>query len=306
MNLPPVIRIEPASSCNLRCIHCPTGLGKSPNGIMSLELFNKILVELKSNLDHVSTVVLYHGGEPLLNINLFEFISQLKSAGIKKIKIVTNGKLFTDTICQRIVESGLDEIEISLDGLSQDESREIRKRSEPQKIINGINYLIQQRKKLQSSIKITISTTQFIEDYHTDYNEIRKAPIPGWLNEYKNNGVEIKSNWAIQWPGGFPSDSTIVHHPLYYTPPKNCSLLSETMTVRANGDVVVCCFDLTSLEVIGNVEAQSMHEIWNSIKYEDFRKKFLLGKYQKPCDTCFIVTGPKYLGKNKLLEVISE
>ena len=306
MNLPAVIRIEPASSCNLRCLHCPTGLGKSPNGIMSIELFNKILVEIKSNVEHISTVVLYHGGEPLLNNNLFEFISKLKLAGIKKIKIVTNGKLFTETICERIVKSGLDEIEISLDGLNQDESREIRKRSDPQKIINGINDLIEQRKKLMSLIKITISTTQFIEDYHTNYNEIKKAPIPVWLKEYKNNGVDIKSNWAIQWPGGYPSDSTIIHHPIYNTPPKNCSLLSETMTVRANGDVVVCCFDLTSLEVIGNVENHSMHEIWNSTKYEDFRKSFSLGNYQKPCDTCFVVTGPKYLGKSKLLEVISK
>jgi len=46
---PKVIRIEPSATCNLSCIHCPTGSYSNPvKGIMSKELFLKIKNEIKN------------------------------------------------------------------------------------------------------------------------------------------------------------------------------------------------------------------------------------------------------------------
>jgi MoaA/NifB/PqqE/SkfB family radical SAM enzyme len=44
---PKVLRIEPASKCNLGCVHCPTGTIEMKRGIMSLDIFQKILIEIK-------------------------------------------------------------------------------------------------------------------------------------------------------------------------------------------------------------------------------------------------------------------
>ena len=73
------------------------------------------------------------------------------------------------------------------------------------------------------------------------------------LEKYLEKGINIKSNWAVQWPGGHPRSSQVVYEETIGEKPKKCSLLDETLTIRSNGDVVVCCYDLTSLKVMGNL-----------------------------------------------------
>ncbi len=298
---PPVVRIEPASSCNLRCKHCPTGLGASPKGILSLELFNKILNELEENIEDISTVVLYHGGEPLLNSNLVFFIAQLKNIGVKKIKIVTNGKLLTDEKCLELVLSGLDEIEISLDGNGPLDSEAIRSRSQTSFTLAAIKTLQSQKKTNRSKLKITVSSTQFIDDFPEEDWRSKVPPIPEWLKELMENEIEIKTNWAIQWPGGFPKASKVIFEDSKASKPTSCSLLEETLTIRSNGDVVVCCYDLTSLNVVGNVFETSISEVLNSRKLEEFKSNFQNQIYSSPCDSCAVVTGKRFLGKNLLI-----
>ncbi len=298
---PPVIRIEPASSCNLRCKHCPTGLGASPKGLLSKELFLKILKQLEDHISEISTVVLYHGGEPLLNPEIFYFIKELKKIRIKKIKMVTNGKLLDRARIIETIHSGLDEIEISLDGLSATDSNGIRRRSEATEILDSILVLNDLKIKNKINLKITISTTQFVDDYKTDFTNIGKSPTPSWLKEFIEKGIHIKSNWAVQWPGGFPKSNQVVYEETIEEKPEKCNLLDETLTIRSSGDVVVCCYDLTSLKVMGNVENNSILEILESQEYRKFKKNFGNKIYEKPCNTCAIVTGNKYLGKSLLM-----
>jgi radical SAM protein with 4Fe4S-binding SPASM domain len=301
MNLPPVIRIEPASSCNLRCKHCPTGLGKSPSGIMEKSLFDKIFLEISNYKSEISMIVLYHGGEPLLNTNLTYFIKQIKTLGLKT-KIVTNGKLLDSAKSLSLIQSGLDQIEISLDGLSPEESEDIRVRSDAKVTLRAIHEIWELKKIQNSSIDITISTTQFIDDYGYSYIN-KQAPIPGWLREELPPQVRVKSTWAIQWPGAYPSNDHVIYEQKLQHKPKACSLLDETLTIRANGDVVACCYDLTSMKTLGNVNDKSLIEIVSSDLYLKFRSNFYSGIFEGPCSTCAVVTGKKFLGKRQLLEV---
>lgn len=136
--LPPVIRIEPASACNLRCRHCPTGVTAMRRGLMSDALFKKILREISKNIPPLRVAVLYHGGEPLLNPRLPEMISDLKAVGMPQVKLVTNGMYLTGDLVERIVSSGLDHIEVSLDGESAEESDDVRIRSSAKLILSNI------------------------------------------------------------------------------------------------------------------------------------------------------------------------
>lgn len=102
--LPEVVRIEPASTCNLRCIHCPTGTNRSVNrGVMSEETFGIVLRNLGELKLRVG--VMYDGGEPFLNKHIFEWIGAIKSMGVGFVKTVTNGMLMTDDMLIRVMES---------------------------------------------------------------------------------------------------------------------------------------------------------------------------------------------------------
>ena len=55
--------------------------------------------------------------------------------------------------------------------------------------------------------------------------------------------------------------------------PKPCKDLYRSMWVYWNGDVVPCCYDLTGKEILGNVNQNTLEEIWNGECYASFRKR---------------------------------
>ena len=161
-DLPEVVRIEPASTCNLRCIHCPTGIDRSrTRGVMTEETFGIVLRNLRKLKPRV--VVMYHGGEPFLNKQIFKWISTIKSMGVGFVKTVTNGMLMTDDMLIRVVESGLDSIEFSIDGQSPEENNAIRIGCDYHKVSNIIKSLIRIKgERGNDKPAIFISNTQFV------------------------------------------------------------------------------------------------------------------------------------------------
>lgn len=127
MRIPRVVRIEPSAKCNLSCRHCPTGTIEMSRGVMSNEVFERCLDFIR--YDEVKVIVLYHGGEPLLNKDFYLMVNRIKKS--RKdilIKTVSNGVALTKANANKLIFSGIDEVEFSLDGLSFVENDYIRVR----------------------------------------------------------------------------------------------------------------------------------------------------------------------------------
>jgi radical SAM protein with 4Fe4S-binding SPASM domain len=285
MKFPKVVRIETSGLCNLKCVHCPTGTVKMNRGIMKNVLFNKIFKEINDNVDSVKVVVLYHGGEPLIDVHLTKRIKMLKKIGVEKVKIVSNG-MFIDTVASEIIKSGLDEIEVSLDGRSQDECEIIRRGCNYKRIVNNIKILDCLKKSMESQTPvINIVSTQF------DTGE-----FPTHLrDEFVNCDVNFSVFRAILW------QDMVVDYDMFdviYEENKDnvevCDHLESTFTIRWNGDVVPCCYDLTSLCVLGNVNVSTIGEILNSDEYSYMRDSIKTKRYNKLCSKCYLVA--KYRG----------
>ena len=198
-------------------------------------------------------------------------------------------------------------IEVSLDGLSEEDSDQIRRRSESISVINNVNKLYEYSEMKGGKVKVQVATTQFVEDYSLDFNNLGPAPVPEYLERLFMPRINVKSTWAIQWPGQYPSDSKVVFRepkPVFSGAP-SCSLLNDTITIRANGDVVVCCYDLTSLHIVGNVKEQFLDEIWASEEYKNFRESFIKQNFREPCKSCSVVVGRGFLSKQKSLAIVN-
>lgn len=125
---PFMLLIDPASVCQLQCPMCPTGLDNAGRGpapgkrwraraLMSRELFDALLAELGHALYFV---LLYNWGEPLLNRDLTYFVRRLAERDIAS-EVHTNLSLpLSDEFIDRLVDSGLDRLEASIDGFSQE------------------------------------------------------------------------------------------------------------------------------------------------------------------------------------------
>ena len=304
---PRVIRIEPSMVCNLRCRHCLTGINPvkiTPNSIMKLRVFHRIVEEIRK-AGTIKVAVLYHGGEPFINKNLFQMINILKWVNIKFIKIVTNGMLIQKTDVENIVDSGLSSIEFSLDGLSPKENNQIRIGSDCYKVLDIIKELIELKKEKRSNTpKIFIANTQIPKE------EIIKKNIPisppkyilDYLAKYKKE-VEFKCVYMIGWPGfDIKNKYKFVKQPSSLSQANSCDHIINTITIRSNGDVVPCCYDIASQYVIGNILKSTLKDIWNNEKYLILRKSIAEKKYLSLCRNCAVVKPQLHLCKIKKYE----
>ena len=113
--LPPqCIDIESAAICDLACPHCFREYLITPDKIMSMELFNKIIKEIKSL--EIPSIKLNWRGEPLLNPNLIQMIKLAKKNGVIDVSINTNATTLDLKKSSEILDSGLDYIIFSFDG----------------------------------------------------------------------------------------------------------------------------------------------------------------------------------------------
>ena len=109
---PPVcLYLEVTNRCNLLCETCPrTFEALEPPADMSWELFTKIVDEYED----IARVVLHGVGEPMLVKDLPRMIRYLKARGIY-VLFNTNGTLLAPRKRREIIDTGLDELRVSLD-----------------------------------------------------------------------------------------------------------------------------------------------------------------------------------------------
>ena len=193
------------------------------------------------------------------------------------------------------MRSGLDLIQFSLDADDGVTNDKIRARSSFARILGNIRLLAEANRRAGMPLKICITTIQF--KTRDQVSSDCAAPVPGWLRDARRDFPEITfvPAWATPWPAWRPDARfEIVADPAPYTPPKSCSSIDETLTIRADGTVVACCYDLLSKSDLGNVMEQDLSEIWNGA-HAEFSGRFANGDFPSPCNTCTQVSGRRYL-----------
>lgn len=294
---PRVLRIEPASLCNLACSHCPTGTVDMDRGVMCNVVFERVLAEIDRNKDYIKVIVLYHGGEPFLNPNFYKMVAQIKSINNNFfIKTVSNGMALTKKNAENILSSGIDSIEFSLDGESSEESQYVRVKSNTEITIKNIKWLLSLKKSRDvAKPDIYIATTQFLRD--KNMAELLGEPaVPAWLAQLFDGEISgYKSTYAIKWPYMGNSGKFDFAKPVGGSDSDECDQIINTLTVRADGSVVPCCYDLTSKLVMGNIIKESLADIWNGQQYLMLRQSIKSKNYISICATCAVVRPPVYL-----------
>ena len=76
-----------------------------------------------------------------------------------------------------------------------------------------------------------------------------------------------------------------------------CDHTTATITVRSNGDIVPCCYDLTSQLVMGNVMDDELYSIFNGAKYRELRASIREKNYISSCQNCNTVRPNVYMIK---------
>ena len=118
-----MLELKPITGCNMNCIFCSVDEGLSSRKRLELVIDREYLVEETKKLIEFKNcevhVVINAHGEPTLYKPMPEFIRDLSGISrVKTISLITNGTLLTESYIDRLAESGLTRLNLSLNAVS--------------------------------------------------------------------------------------------------------------------------------------------------------------------------------------------
>lgn len=299
MGSPSEISIETTTICNLRCKGCPTGLGqlnRAPAHI-SKELFGYLVSKNMSNFKYLDIIYPFIFGEPLLNRDIFDYIQQLKKASspYTRIELHTNGNIKNPKeISYKLLGSGIDIVNISLDGTSSDTYENFRKGADFELVNNFIKNLTSAKKELgvlRPEIVVQMIVTKYSENQVEEFRGL-KEKLGADRITYKEYFYEFTKLSDEEGRSLAPSRK---EHRLDEEEKKKiiekkkklCGWAYRAISIMNNGEVTPCCIDFNTTLLNGlNIKGSTIKEIWNSKRYRKFRKDMLKGKIPL-CNKCF-------------------
>ena len=272
--------IELTNICNQACPVCETGAGilKRKKGSLSLENYKIIIDKIAP---FTNTVLLYFMGESFLNPDIYKIIKYTKSKKIF-VKICTNGTTIDPV---KLIDSGIDEIQFQIGGISQETHQIYRKNSDLSQIIKNISLVLDERKqKLTQGCSVRTKIYLgliFMKQNETELDKFFKLSeelgvdearieLPG-VRTVEQGGIFLpsdRSDWIYD-PESF--DKGLLIHKNYK--PKHCKWMYFSITVTWDGFVIPCCRDVNAEFIVGNLLMEDFSSIWNGKSFSNFRKK---------------------------------
>jgi len=277
--LPFSLSIEPTTACNLGCPECPSGLKQftRPTGKLDAGFHERMLSQVRKTVFYINY---YFQGEPFLHP---QFLALIKAAKKNKIytSTSTNAHFINEKTAKKIVESGLDRLIISIDGLTQETYENYRIHGTLSKVIEGSKQMLKAKKELNSKTPHLIF--QFLAVKPNEHE------IPQVFQLGKEMGIDevrIKSAQLYDFKNGNPLmpenekysrykrqlDGT---YKLKYKTGNHCWRMWSSSVFTWDGKVVPCCFDKDAKHILGSLEKEDFTAIWKSKKYTSFRKAIL-------------------------------
>jgi len=107
------VEIETTSQCNRRCRYCPNSVFNRGNNLMKINVFYKIIRELK-DIHYSGHIYPHFYGEPLLDKRLPHLVSYTKKNLPRSwIRIYTNGDFLTNQLFSTLIRAGVNEFYIT-------------------------------------------------------------------------------------------------------------------------------------------------------------------------------------------------
>lgn len=285
------VSFEPTTACNLKCPECPSGLRSftRETGNLKSDFFRKSIDQISKELIYL---IFYFQGEPYINPDFLQMVSYAKSKGLYTITS-TNGHFLNDKNAKATIESGLDRIIISIDGLTQETYASYRKEGKLENVIQGTKNLIKHKRELKSATPHIIfqflvvrHNEHEIEDLYNLAEEIGVDEVKlktAQVYDFKNGNDLIPtqdkySRYKLNNDGTYSIKHSLVNH---------CWKLWHSCVITWDGLVVPCCFDKDATHKLGDVKKESFREIWKNKNYTNFRNRLIKGRDQIDiCSNC--------------------
>jgi MoaA/NifB/PqqE/SkfB family radical SAM enzyme len=322
LTLPRSIYIEPTSRCNELCQQCPrTLLSREDDRDLSYDNFRYIVDQFPV----LERVVLHGLGEPLLNKELPRMISYLKARGTY-VLFNSNGILLNEKRGQALIDAGLDEYRLSMDGGTREVYAHVRGVDAFDKIWRNVRaFTAMQRAQNASKPAVSLWFTAMRENLHDLPRLVDLAAEAGIKEVYMQRLVYFEEGLAASKQSLFRRASReeldlvknceercreygITFNAAGTTTPveslvrdfgerpwSGCRRPYSLTYITSSGNVLSCCFapfghksarEYKEERVLGNIFQEPIAAIWQGERYQAFRAAFESDAPARHCSQC--------------------
>ncbi|MBA7481235.1 MAG: radical SAM protein [Dehalococcoidia bacterium] len=235
------LQLETTNVCNGHCLFCPHGRLKK-FGTITDELYRKILEDAAAyNLVSFSPILT---GEPFCDPQIVARIKLARALMPNTvIHLFTNGSLMSrDDIDELASIEGL-AINISLNGQDRSRRWEMTGLDDFDEVLHKIVYL--EEKRVNFGVSAVMHPVYTVEQAR----EFVRLPAAGFIR--------------------FQSFAGHIY-PYNRLGPTCCRRITEYLTVMWDGRVNLCCFDSFGEIIFGDLNIQTIAEVWNSGKHRAY------------------------------------
>lgn len=253
-DFPKVVLIDTISYCNLKCYMCVHKEMKRKKGIMPWGLFTKIIDEIAEEDKNIRVWMVFFGEALLLkrkNPSIFDMITYAKGKGLTDVVLNSNANLLDHDAAQGLIQSGLDAVYIGIDAFKPETYTKIRVGGDYTKVVRNTIHLIK-LKILMNSNKPEV----FVQFVEMENNRDEKSDF---IEFWKKQGATVKIRPKVSWAGLIDAPNLILGNEERWP----CYWAMQTMSITDTGKVITCAVDLDAKYVAGDVNEQSLKEIWN-------------------------------------------
>jgi MoaA/NifB/PqqE/SkfB family radical SAM enzyme len=317
---PVCLYLETTNRCNLLCTTCPRTFEEleSPAD-MSWELFTSIV----DQFPRIARVVLHGVGEPMMVRALPRMIRYLKDRGVY-VLFNTNGTLLTQRAGRQLIDAGLDELRISLDAATPATFALVRGRDLFARILRNVRAFTTLQSELRCvTPRVSLWLTGLKETIAELPAFVRLARDIGVFEVYLQRLVYFPEGQGLARPesalfeqvseseeasireaealasslgiafnaSGATEPGTSLRQQRDEQPWSLCRRPWTLMYFTAHGKALPCCIAPFSMRgyasfTLGDATQQTLREIWNGPRYQEFRRALLSGEPPVACARC--------------------
>jgi len=167
---PFTVYIEVTRYCNIKCFYCLQSTRDDSNGAMrklglspmhmDFNMYKEAINQLSTFPKGIKRIVFSGLGEPLMNPRLPEMVKIAVDSGIcDRVEMITNGILLRPSVSDSLVNAGITNINVSIQGVTDEQYKEIcGKDIKLQSLIDNLSYLYNNKKDTTIYIKAIDAT----------------------------------------------------------------------------------------------------------------------------------------------------
>ena len=154
------LHIYASMMCNLRCGHCYVDAGEALHDELStLEILSVLDDCVQCNFKRIT----FSGGEPLLHNDWVTILDHAKNVGLS-CSLLTNGTLINSIKTANIIAELADDIQVSLDGATEEVHDNIRGSGSYKRTLRGLNLLVEAGAHVAIAMTVQPNNIQDLEE----------------------------------------------------------------------------------------------------------------------------------------------